>query len=164
MKYLRPVGTLIEINGKMYRLKFTLDVIYELQYKVKMPIGELMWLLTNYKTRKLAVQCVFKYALGTVEIDDTKLDYYSSVILDTYINQLKYKGMTPSDEEVNEDKPRFDYMDIENLIYVGTVVLGYREQDVWEMTYGKIKTLIKEHYKYHGIETKEVTIDDVIPF
>jgi hypothetical protein len=43
-------------------------------------------------------------------------------------------------------------------------VLGYNEKEVWRMTIKKILLLIREHRKYKGIENKETTIDDVIPF
>lgn len=42
--------------------------------------------------------------------------------------------------------------------------MGYSEEEVWEMTIGKLITLFREWKKDHGYVDKKITIDDVIPF
>lgn len=47
---------------------------------------------------------------------------------------------------------------------MGKVLLNYTEEEVWDMTLGKLIVLFREWKKDHGYEDKELTIDDVIPF
>lgn len=54
-------------------------------------------------------------------------------------------------------------VDIARCLYIGKVLLGYPEREVWQMTLGKLLALYREYKKDHGIESKKPTIDDVIP-
>lgn len=167
MRYLKPQEFIL-INNEVCKLKFSLDVIDELQDKTEMPLPKLMTLLTNKnkKTKKAAVEVLLKYLLGKeVIVEDDKLEYYGIMLLNTYINQIKAK---PIDGEVKEhsgeDEKGFEYINIEELFYIATMVLNKSESRAWEMTVGEIHTLLKEHFKYKGYykKEKEVNIDDVI--
>jgi hypothetical protein len=52
------------------------------------------------------------------------------------------------------------------MIYIGKVLLNYPEDEVWEMTLGKLTVLYREHKREHGLleEQRELTIDDVVPY
>lgn len=165
MRYLKPSGK-IKINNQFFDITYTLDVIDELQDKVKMPMSEIIELATENKTKKLAVQCLLKYLLKQeIEIEDDKLEYYSRVLIIAYMEQLSSKKIEIKEKPrvIETDEPQ--WINIERWFYIGKVVLGYPEEEVWNMTLGKLITLSNEHALYTGMitEDKEVSIDEAIP-
>jgi hypothetical protein len=50
------------------------------------------------------------------------------------------------------------------MIYIGKILLGYQEEEVWEMTLGKLITMLREYKKDHGLEEKKADLDEAIPF
>lgn len=162
MGYLRNMGKQILINDEIKVVLFTLQMIYDLQEKTNMPVSELIYSLTGEKTRELAVKCIIKFMFG-LDVNDN-YEYYSYILLSTYIEQLKYKNMPKP--RSNDDDSDYEFINIEYWFYIGTVVLGYSEDKVWNMTLGQLRTLHNEHLKYHGVikEDKEVSIDEAIPF
>lgn len=183
MSVLRPKGYLLKINGESYRILFSLKVIDELQDRTQMPMLELMGTLSNKKLKETTVRCLFKYLIEKdITIDKNKIDYYSIVLMNVFIDQLRPKKLdliknnnekkTIDDEEQSDDSPMEEEIDEENLtinverwFYRGKTVLGYPESEVWEMTLGKLITLYNEHAIYNGMikEDKEVSIDEAIP-
>jgi len=165
MRYLKLIKSVIKINDKFYDLKFTLDVIDKIQDITELPITQIVARTMEKATRKSAVQILLKYLVGQeIEDNDNEFGYYSAVLLNTYIDQLKTKPI-PEQKKVENVENEYDFFDIERMVYIGTTVLGYQEQDVWEMTPGKIGTLHNQHLRYNDrifIE-KEVSIDEAIP-
>lgn len=160
MRYLNPKKSIIKINDKEYSLIFSLDAIDEIQDKSQLPLTEIIMMLTEGKTRELAVKVLVKFLTGQViKIENDKLDYYSAVLLNTYINQLKSKEI-PGEKKVPQNDDNFEPIDIEYWYYVGHTVLGYPKSEVWEMTLGQLKTEHNEHAKYNGWlkEEKEVSL------
>ena len=160
MRYLKPQRT-IKVNGKIYPLVFSLEVIDELQDKTGMAMTEIISLLTSKKNSKKAVECIIQYMTGETVTDN--YEYYSVMLLDTYIEQIKYKGM-PETKGKPEEATEYEPIDIEYWFYLATVVLRKTTSEAWEMTLKEIRTLYNEHLKYTGVikEDKVVNIDDVI--
>jgi hypothetical protein len=163
MRYLKPKGTPIKINNNAYYLKFTLDIIDELQDRTELPMSEIISLTASKKHREAAIKLLLKHLTGReIEVKKDELDYYSTVLMTTYIEQFKYKDMPkPKKGEGSEEIP---FIDVEHWFYIGKVVLSLPSDEVWQMTLGQINTLYREHLKYNGAikEDKEVNIDDVI--
>lgn len=161
MRYLKPKGTPIEIEGKIYYIKYTLDVIDELQDRLDMPMTKLLTCLTHKKTQKDAIKIILKCLIGA-DTEPTELDYYSTMLITTYIDQAKYKGMPTPKKSEEETEPQF--VDIEYWYYIGKVILNFTTDEVWQMTLGQINTLYREHLKHTGAikEDKVYNIDDVI--
>jgi len=165
MRHLKPSGK-IKIDKQYHDIVFTLDIIDELQDKVKMPMSEIIELATEKKTMKLAVQCLLKYLLKQeIEIKDDKVEYYSLVLINAYIEQIKSKEIEIKEKPrvIESEEPQ--WINIEYWFYIGKVVLGYPEEEVWNMTLGKLITLRNEHALYTGVitEDKEVSVDEAIP-
>lgn len=163
MRYLKPTGTPIKIGDKIYHILFTLEVIDELQDKTGMSINEIMFLLTKKKTKTTAAKCILKYIIGEeIEIDD--IENYSIVLLNTYIEQLKYKDMPKPKEAEQEEETEYEFVDVEYWFNIGKTVLGYPTEEVWSMTLGQIRTHKRKHDIHNGLikEDAEVNIDDVI--
>lgn len=156
MRFLRPRPMPLLIGDKTYNILYTLDAIDRLQSETQMPMTEILEWALNINTREIAVKCLMKYLIGTdVEIDN--LDYLSTMLITAFIEQAKCKeiqGYNPPPSE------KIDYIDIEWWVYVGKVILEYPENEVWEMTLGKIGTLYREHLKHNGAiqEEKEVSL------
>ena len=146
MRYLKPKPMPILIKDKVYHVLFTLDVIDRLQTDTQMPMTEILEWTLNEKTTEIAVKLLLKYLIGDdVEIDN--LNYLATMIITAFIEQAKCKeiqGHTP------QPSGKADYIDIERWVYIGKVILEYPENEVWEMTLGKIGTLHREHLKYTG--------------
>lgn len=162
MRYLRPRATPIKIKDKTYNILFTLEVIDELQIRSELPITKTMKMITYESTRKIAITFLLSVLFPSekIEIDDSELYYLYVMLMSAYSEQIFSKEM-----ELRKTKSaKEEFVDIEKWIYIGTVVLGYPEKEVWNMTLGKIDTLYREHLKYIGIiaENKVVNIDDVI--
>lgn len=157
MRYLKPKPTPITINGKVYNILYTLDVIDRLQTDTQMPITEILEWTQNERTREISIKLLLKYLIGIdVDIIDNP-DYISAVLIIAFAEQAKLKeikGYNPP------PSTKADFVDIERFIYIGTVVLGYQESEVWQMTIGKIGTLHREHLKYIGAikEEEEVSL------
>jgi len=49
-------------------------------------------------------------------------------------------------------------------LYIGKVLLGYPEKEVWHMTLRKIALLHIEHQKENGTYEQPQTLDEAIPF
>lgn len=160
MRYLKPQRT-IKVNDKAYPLVFSLEAIDELQDKTGMAMTEIISLLTSKKNSKKAVECIIQYMTGETVTDN--YEYYSVMLLDTYIEQIKYKGM-PETKGKPEEATEYEPIDIEYWFYLATVVLRKTTSEAWEMTLKEIRTLYNEHLKYTGVikEDKVVNIDDVI--
>jgi len=178
MRYLKQNGTPIKVGENKYKLIFTLNVIDELQDKTKIPLRELMELLTKKKKSKLAIQCLLKYLIedhlrmqgsdekfdiDTIELEN-KIDYYSLLLLETYIEQVKSKEIEGA-KKATSSESEYEYTNVEYWFYIGTTILGFSEDKVWNMTLGKLITLRNEHFKFNGWikEDKEVSIDEAIP-
>ena len=167
MRYLKPEISTININNNIYNLIFSLEVIDNLQDKVQLPMTEIIMMLTDeksLKSRKLTAQVLLKYLTEQlVDIDDDKLDYYSALLLNTYIEQIKSKEIEGIKKASQNDG--YEFINIEHWVYIGTVVLQKPEDEVWKMTLGKLMTMHNEHAKYSGWikEEKEVSIDEAIP-
>jgi hypothetical protein len=163
MRYLKPISTTIEINNETYNLRYTLDVIDELQDKTKIPLPELISFLYKKRYQKDAIRVLLKYLTGQmIDVEDDKLDYYSTLLIQTYINQLMSK---PYDgEKKGEVKNEFEFINIERHFYIATVILKKSDEQAWGMTLSEINTLFKEHsFEMGWIKAdKEVNIDDVI--
>ena len=146
MRYLKPKPMPILIKDKVYHVLFTLDVIDRLQTDTQMPMIEILEWALNEKTMETAIKCLLKYLIGVdVEIDN--LNYLSTMLITAFIEQAKCKeiqGQTP------QASGKVDFIDIERWVYIGKVILEYPENEVWEMTLGKIGTLYREHLKYTG--------------
>jgi hypothetical protein len=146
MRYLKPKPMPIMIGDKIYNILFTLDVIDRLQNDTQMPMTEILERALNENTSEIAIKCLLKYLIGIdVEIDN--LNYLSTMLITAFIEQAKCKeiqGQTP------QASGKADFIDIERWVYIGKVILEYPENEVWEMTLGKIGTLYKEHLKYTG--------------
>jgi len=164
MRYLKPTGK-IEIEGKIYDIIFSLDVIDEVQSRTEMSIIEVIRLLLSKKHKKAALSVLLKYLTGQeILINDDTLDYYSQALINIFIDQIKYKDMPkPKKDDDTEEIP---FIDVEYWFYVGKVVLGFRTDEVWRMTIGQIRTLLQEYYKFHGLikDDKIYNVDDVIPY
>jgi hypothetical protein len=163
MRYLKPKGTPILINDKQYQLLFTLDVIDEIQSRTKFPISEVIHMATEKKYQRSAIEVLLKYLTGdNIEVKDNELDYYSTILIDTYIEQLKSKPY--EGEPKGEPSDKYEFINVERLFYIATDILGRSEEEAWSMTLGKLFTLQKEHLFQTGQikEDKEVNIDDVI--
>lgn len=162
MRYLKPKGTLIKINDKNYRLLFSLDAIDEIQDRTQLPLQQVVHMTTEKRYRKNAIEVLLLYLTGEkIEVNENELDYYSTVLIHTYIDQIKSK---PYDgEKKGEHSDDYEFVDVERLFYIVTSVLGYSEEEAWKMTLGKIYTLLKDHRLYNGLikEDKEVDIMDV---
>lgn len=166
MRYLKPNETPIEINGKVYKIKFTLDIIDEIQDKTELSIQEIMIMTTLEKYKKMAVKVLLKYLIGkNIDIKNDDLDYYSFVLIKAYINSIKFKDMQKTQKSADTDD-NIPFIDVEYWFYVGKVVLGFPSDEVWQMTIGQIRTLLQEHYKFHGLikDDKIYNVDDVIPY
>lgn len=156
MRYLKPKPMSILIGEKVHNILFTLDVIDRLQTDTQMPITEILEWALNEKTMEIAVKCLLKYLIGDdVEIDN--LNYLSTMLITAFIEQAKCKeiqGHTP------QSSGKADFIDIERWVYIGKVVLKYPEDEVLDMTLGKIGTLHREHLKYTGAikEEQEVSL------
>jgi hypothetical protein len=162
MRHLKPKGTPIKIKNNVYYLKFTLDVIDELQDRTELPMSEIISLTTSKKHREAAIKLIIKYLTRQeIEVKKDELDYYSTMLLNTYIDQLKYKDM-PEPERINEPV-EYQFIDIEHWFYIGKFVLGLQTDEVWGMTIGQIRTLEHSHSKYSKQfkEDKEVDIMDI---
>lgn len=165
MRYLKPNGK-IKINNKWHDIIFTLDVIDELQDRTQMPMIEIMIKATSKKNMKSAVKCLLKYLLEEeIELEENQFEYYSMALIKAYIEQIKHKKVAGEKEPALDEEVNHEFIDIEHLIYYGTVELGYPENEVWKMTLGKINTLQAEQAKNKGWikEDKEVSIDEAIP-
>lgn len=174
MRYLKPNGTPIklivikEVKGHLekkeqeFHLLYTLEVIDELQVKTGISIDEIITYLTIDKLKEKAVKCLFKYLTGE-EIEINDLDYYSILLIKTYIDQLQPKEIG---KRVIKDPEGFSFFDVEHWFYIGKVVLEYPEDEVWKMTPGKIATLYHEHAKFNKwIENEtEAKKENVISF
>lgn len=55
-------------------------------------------------------------------------------------------------------------LNIARLLYIGKVLLLYKETEVWRMTLRKLLIIYNEYKTDHGFSDKKATIDDVIPF
>ena len=86
-----------------------------------------------------------------IDDNDPMIDYYSSMLLTTYIEQSKPKNPKPKITASDE----YEFMDIESWFYVGKVLLGYPENEVWEMTLGKLATLRNECLAANGFTKEE---------
>lgn len=150
MRYLKPRKPKIEISGNIYELLFSLDVIDNIQDKSNMPMTEIIMTLFENENRKLTIQVLIKYLTGQlIEIDDNELDYYSNLLINTYINQMKCKEIPELKKSEPQDE-NYEFIDIERMIYIGTAVLNYPDDRVWNMTIGEYRTLHNEHAKYNG--------------
>lgn len=161
MRYLKAKGSPVEIDGNPYYIKYTLNVIDELQDKTKLPMSEIMTLLTYKKHQLITVKLLIKFLLE-IEFEPIEVDYYSALLLTTYIEQIKFKDIPKPNSEEGKHEPQF--IDVEYWFYIGKVVLGFPTDEVWQMTLGQLQTLYNQHLKYIGAikEDKEVNIDDVI--
>jgi hypothetical protein len=156
MRYLKPKPMPILIKDKVYNILFTLDVIDRLQTDTQMPMTEILEWTLNEKTTEIAIKCLLKYLIG-IDIEIDNLNYLSTMIITAFIEQAKCKeiqGHTP------QASGKADFIDVERWVYIGKVVLKYPEDEVWEMTLGKIGTLHREHLKYTGAikEEQEVSL------
>jgi len=52
---------------------------------------------------------------------------------------------------------------VARYLYVGKVILGYSEREVWHMTLCKLNALYIEHLKYNGVYAKPGTVEDLMP-
>ena len=136
----------IMIGDKIYNILFTLDVIDRLQNDTQMPMTEILEWALNENTSETAIKCLLKYLIGIdAEIDN--LNYLSTMLITAFIEQAKCKEMQGHTPQASG---KVDFIDIERWVYIGKVVLKYPENEVWEMTLGKIGTLHREHLKYTG--------------
>lgn len=152
MRYLKTKGNPIEIDGKPYYIKYTLDVIDELQDKTKLPMSEVMTLLTYKKHQLITVKLLIKFLLG-MEFEPIEVDYYSALLLTTYIEQIKFKDMPESEVASEEREPQF--INVEYWFYIGKVVLGFQTDEVWQMTLGQLQTLYNQHLKCIGANKED---------
>lgn len=158
MRYLKPKPTPIIINDKLYHVLYTLDVIDQIQSETKMPITEILEWATNNSTMETAILCLLKFLLPGVDVKIDNLNYLATILITAFIEQAKSKEI----QGYNPPPPsgKIEFVDIENWVYIGKVVLGYPESEVWGMTLGKIRTLNREHLKYNGAikEEQEVSL------
>ena len=136
MRYLKTQGTPIEVNEKIYYIKYTLDVIDELQDRLNMPMAKLLMCLTGKRNQRDAIKRLLKHLIG-VEIEPIELEYYSTVLINAYIEQIRYKDM-PEPQKSDDDIP---FINVEYWFYVGKIILGFPSDEVWNMTIGQIRTL-----------------------
>jgi hypothetical protein len=150
MRYLKPYSPVIIINDKEYKLLFSLDAIDNIQDRTNMPMTEIITSLFDHEARSITIQVLIKYLTGQViEIDKNQEEYYSTILLNTYINQMKYKdiqGLKMAEAPDGE----YEFTDVEHWFYIGTVVLERPEERVWNMSLGELRTLYNEHAKYNG--------------
>lgn len=158
MRYLKPKGTLLKVGDKEYLLKFTLDVIDEIQTATNLPLPEIMNMTLKRKYRKNAIKVLLKYLTGDeIEVPDNELDYYSEMLIMTYINQVRSKPY--EGEKKPESGDECEFLNVERFLYLATVVLGRPTEEAWQMTIGQINTLNKEHQLYIGAIKKEEEVD-----
>jgi len=178
MRYLNQKGTPIEIENNTYHLLFTLNVIDELQDKVQMPLSELMEKTLEPRTRIASVKLLLKYLIEDhlrrhgknekIYIENVtlknKIEYYSLLLINTYIDQIKSKKIEVAKKE--RVCTEHEYLNVEYWFYIGTTVLGFSKSEVWNMTISELSTLRNEHAIFNGWmkEDKEVSIDEAIPF
>lgn len=155
MRYLKPQKT-IKVNGNAYPLVYNLEVMDELQDKTGEPITRVISWLTSKKSCKKAVECILKYMTGETVIDN--YEQYSILLIDAYIEQLKYKGM-PEVKGQTEEATEYEPIDIEYWFYLATIVLLKSEEKAWKMTLREIRTLYNEHLKYIGAIKEEKVVD-----
>lgn len=168
MRYLKPDDLKIKANDKTYNIRFTLDVIDEIQDRTGMSMNEVMMLLSSRskKHKREATKTLLEFLIKeNIEFKDDELDYYSFELIRTYINNLKFKDMPKPKKDDVYNEGDIPFIDVEYWFYIGKVVLGFPADEVWQMTIGQIKTLEREHAKYNGWikEDKVVNIDDVLP-
>ncbi len=150
MRYLKPYKPVIEINNNRYELIYSLEVIDEIQDKTQLPMIEVISMLFDYKTREAAVKLLIKYLTGQIiAIKENELESYSILLLNTYIEQIKSKEIKGNQAK---EKPNgeHEFIDVERLFYIGTVVLNRPEEKVWAMTVRELRTLHNEHAAYNG--------------
>ena len=136
----------ILIKDKVYHILFTLDVIDRLQTDTQMPMTEISEWTLNEKTTEIAVKLLLKYLIGD-DVEINNLNYLATMIITAFIEQAKCKEIQGHTPQVSR---KADFIDIERWVYIGKVILEYPENEVWEMTLGKIGTLHREHLKYTG--------------
>lgn len=148
MRYLKPEPTQIIIGKETYPILYTLDIIDQIQSTTKMPIIEVLeWAMVK-KTMETAIICLLKFLLPGVDVKIENPEYLSTMLITAFIKQAKCKEIEGHNPPPTNGK--VDFIDIERWMYVGRVVLGYPEDEVWNMTLGKIGTLHREHLKYNG--------------
>lgn len=154
MRYLKPKGMPIEVNGKQFKVLFTLDLIDELQDRTQLPMSELISMLVDDKYKEKATGIIIYYM--TREIIKDNFENYSNLLFLTYIEQLKdkpYEG-----EKKAEPQEEFEPINVERYFYIATVLLGKSDERAWQMTLGEISTL----YKEHGFENQWIKEDKVV--
>jgi hypothetical protein len=150
MRHLKPRKPVINVNGKTYELVFSLDVIDEIQDKTTLPVTEIILMLMDFKTRNLAIKVIMKCLIGQdLELQESELENYSILLINTYIEQLKCKEIKGLQRQETPNG-EYEFVDIERWFYIGTVVLNYPEDRVWKMTLGELRTLHNEHAAYNG--------------
>lgn len=165
MRYLKPRGIPIEVNGKLHHIKFTLDLIDELQTRTGIPMSKLIYMLGHDEYYKDITKLTILQAIGEMVEDKEELSHIRILLIKAWIEQFKFKGIEDEKPNSKED-PEHELIDIECLFYIGTVQLGFSQSEVWGMTLGQILTLTNQDAIYKGLkkEDKEVSIDDVIPY
>lgn len=158
MSFLKPKPTPILVNGEAYSILFTLDVIDQLQSETEMPITELLEWAINDNTKESAIKCLLKFLTGANVSEENNLDYLSTILITSFIEQAKCKEI--KNYSPPKSNKEIDFIDIEWWMYIGVTVLRHPEKEVWKMTLGKIGTLYREHLKYTGAikEEQEVSL------
>ncbi|MDO5346556.1 MAG: hypothetical protein Q4E91_12535 [Lachnospiraceae bacterium] len=165
MSDLRPRGGTIEIGEEKFRLLFSIKTIDEIQSELNIPIFDAIEVLLKAAKGATDAETIGIYAgviTAIINTNNTKKVTLTEVIEqitpENYsvnavaLMKLFWSGMPeeddydPDDEE-DEKKESERAVNIARLLYIGCSILGYTEEEVFNMTMRKFY-LIYDQYLY----------------
>lgn len=174
MSDMRPKKTILQLGDKQYSMLFTIRAIDEIQDEFNVPVVNFSDLIRNedtsiYATAFIASTLINDSAISAEEMM-TEITEETVIPIIQAINSTAIECWPKHDEEdtpvdTSEDEDaEADFFPVSRCIYIGKMLLGYSENEVWEMTPGKLFALYDEYKKENGQKQQtELSIDDMIP-